>query len=42
MHQAQLVGLIVMLITIPIIVTKVRWKKAETKEPDTKPEEKAE
>jgi phosphatidylglycerol---prolipoprotein diacylglyceryl transferase len=42
MHQAQLVGLIVMLITIPIIITKVRWKKAETKEPDTKPEEKVE
>jgi phosphatidylglycerol:prolipoprotein diacylglycerol transferase len=27
MHQAQLIGLIVMLITISIIIFKVRWKK---------------
>jgi phosphatidylglycerol:prolipoprotein diacylglycerol transferase len=29
MHQAQLIGLIVLLITIPIIIFKVRWKKKE-------------
>jgi phosphatidylglycerol---prolipoprotein diacylglyceryl transferase len=29
MHQAQLIGLVVMLITIPLIVIKVRWKKKE-------------
>ncbi len=27
MHQAQFIGLIVLLITIPIIIFKVRWKK---------------
>ena len=31
MHQAQLIGLIVMLITIPIIIAKVRWKNKEDK-----------
>lgn len=43
MHQAQLIGLIVMLITIPIIILKVRWKKGED-EPvaEIKPEENAE
>jgi phosphatidylglycerol---prolipoprotein diacylglyceryl transferase len=41
MHQAQFIGLIVLLITIPIIVFKVRWKKKED-EPalESKPEEK--
>jgi phosphatidylglycerol---prolipoprotein diacylglyceryl transferase len=43
MHQAQFIGLIVLLITIPIIILKVRWKKAEI-EPDSqiKSEEKPE
>ena len=29
MHQAQLIGLIVLLITIPIIIIRVRWKKKD-------------
>ena len=29
MHQAQLIGLIVLLVTIPIIIFRVRWKKNE-------------
>jgi phosphatidylglycerol---prolipoprotein diacylglyceryl transferase len=36
MHQAQLIGLIVLLITLPIIVFKVRWKKQED-EPAVEP-----
>jgi phosphatidylglycerol---prolipoprotein diacylglyceryl transferase len=29
LHQAQVIGLIVMLITVPFIIIKVRWKKKE-------------
>lgn len=41
MHQAQLIGLIVLLITVPIIIFKVRWKKKEEEIPvvlPTKPD----
>jgi phosphatidylglycerol---prolipoprotein diacylglyceryl transferase len=40
MHQAQFVALIVLLITVPIIIFKVRWKKPEeaiTNQPETLP-----
>ena len=30
MHQAQVIGIIVLLITVPIIITKVRLKKPES------------
>jgi phosphatidylglycerol---prolipoprotein diacylglyceryl transferase len=29
LHEAQVIGLLIMLITIPLIICKVRWKKAE-------------
>jgi prolipoprotein diacylglyceryltransferase len=40
MHQAQLIGLIVLLVTIPMIIVKVRWKNKEEKPAiEAKPEE---
>jgi phosphatidylglycerol:prolipoprotein diacylglycerol transferase len=41
MHQAQFIGLVVLLITIPWIIMKVRFKKAED-EVKTAPDDKAE
>jgi phosphatidylglycerol---prolipoprotein diacylglyceryl transferase len=39
LHQAQVIGLIVLLITIPYIIIKVRWKKKdETQENPANPE----
>ena len=35
MHQAQFIGLVVLLITVPIIIFRVRWKKKEDELPGT-------
>jgi len=42
MHQAQVIGLVVLLITIPIIIFKVRWNKGEEEELPELEEKKAE